>query len=670
MKKSFFILLLIGCLSAAVFLILPQLPQAGLQKRLITKFEQLLQQPCRIEKVCLQVFPHPAVMVQGLESAATELNIQSRSLALEFSYPSLLKFAPEITGVTLQGTYIKTPFTIFAKPVSDQSANAPAAADSDSKSLLNLFGMISAAEQSLHYINVQDGNWELTEVPGLEEPLNITGVTGRWQYSVRNASENLELAGAVAGGRGDLNMTWYKVDSPGTGSGGKRPDQTVNRLEVSGHLDTVSLPAFELVFAAFPDRRIRAGFARGFLEFDINGDPESGLRFTGKIAVDNHKFAIYNPDSGSERIYSQGEAKLALSGFFQRHDRYINIKSAALEFPGAATLFSRGLIRFSEPLFVDLVSELRIADLNLISSNIPVLVLPGYQVEGQLGGELKLVGNPKSAPVLQVELKSDQIILHKDSSVGTSEAEAEPPLASLDSKESCVLEPLKQAEQFLKSVAGWGWLVKSDCQIKALELPELKITAISLLAEKNLMQLEIERLSADFGKSGQLRLSLILENLLHEPRWQASLIARKFNLKPFRESFATTGILDGSLVGSGLLDSESELLASLNLNGKWRLRQGVFLNSPLYNAFTDFLKQKSRIKLGSGFTDFAGKFVLRDKVLRLKQMQLRLGGNQVNAGGRFFVDSDRLKFKGSFLAKTSPSIPFNLSGSLQKPQFQ
>ncbi len=664
MKKSFFIPFLVVSLLAAAILILPQLPQVDLQKHLTAKFEQLLQQPCRIGKVNLQIFPHPAVVVQDFESVTDSLNIKSRALALEFSYPSLLKFSPEITGVTSQGTFIKTPFTTLAKLDSDQPANAIEAV-SGSKSLVNLMGMVSAREQNLHYINIQDGNWELTEVPGLDEPLKVTDIAGRWQYSVRNSSENLELVGAVAGGRGDLDMTWYKVEKSEAGDGEKLPDQAINRLEVTGHLDAASLPVYEILLAASSDKRIRFGFARGFLEFDINGDPQAGLRFTGKFAVDNHKFAIYDTESDRETIYSQGEAKLSLSGFFQRHDSYINIKSVALEFPGAATLFSRGLIRFSEPLFVDLVNELKIDDLKLISSNIPVLVLPGYQVEGQLGGELKLVGNPTSAPVLQIKLKSDQIVLHK-----SVPADPQSETSQADLRNDSTLKPGIQAVQFLKSVAGWDWLLKSDCQIKTLKLPELTVTDISLLAEKNLMQLEIERLVAHFGKSGQLRLSLILDNLLQNPHWQASLIAKKFNLKPFRESFLMTGILDASLVGSGLLNSDSKLLGSLNLNGKWRLRQGTFFNFPLYKAFTGFLKQKRQIQLGSGFTDFAGKFVLRDKVLRLKQMKLRSDGNQVNVGGRFFVDNDRLKFNGNFIGKTSSTIPFKLSGNLQKPLFQ
>ena len=658
MKKSFFLLLLlIIALLTGIVLLLPQLPQADLQKRLTVKLEQLLQQPCRIDKVSLQVFPCPAVVIQGVVSHDAALDIKAETVALEFSYASLIKFSPEIAGVSLQGLFVKTPFAIFAQSVSGQAQNS-LAGNPESPSLTDLISKALASEKNLRYIKLHDVNWELAAVPGLDEPLNITNISGRWQSSVRNLSESLKLSGAVGGGRGDLDMVWYQAGQSEATGDEKLLDQDVNRLEASGHLDGVSLPVYEMLSAAFPGKKIRAGFARGFLEFDINGDPEAGLRFTGKFAVDNHKIAVYDVAAESEKIFSQGEAKLSLSGFFQRHDSYINIKSAALEFPGAATLFSRGLIRFGEPVFVDLVNELKVSDLGRISTNLPILAVPGFQAAGQMNGELKLVGNPTSSPVLQINLKSEQIVLHKD-------VPATPQTVA-----GRTLEPGAQAVKLLKFIAGWGWLIKSDCQVKTLQLPELKLADVSLQAEKSLTQLEIERLSARFGKSGQLRLSLVLENLLQDPHWQASLIAEKFNLKPFSRTFLMTGTLDAALVGGGMLYSDSELPSALNLNGKWRLRSGAFVGFPLFSSFTDFIKQQKRIKLSPGFKDFSGKFVLRDKVLRLKKMTLHFSENQVDAGGRFFTDSKRLRLNGRLNPKFSPPIPFSLSGNLQNPVFQ
>jgi len=240
--------------------------------------------------------------------------------------------------------------------------------------------------------------------------------------------------------------------------------------------------------------------------------------------------------------------------------------------------------------------------------------LPGYQAEGQLGGELKLVGNPASAPVFEVKLKSDQIVLRQDVPADMHPADDD---IRAESKENRTLEPASQAVQLLKSVAGWAWLIKSDWQIKTLELPELTITDISLQAEKSLMQLEIERLAASFGKSGQLRLSLILESLLQDPHWQASLIAEKFNLKPFRKTFSMTGVLDASLVGSGLLDSNSELPSGLNLNGKWRLRQGAFVKIPLLVPSPILSNRKNRFSWVQVFKIFPVNllFVIRSCVL-------------------------------------------------------
>jgi hypothetical protein len=203
-----------------------------------------------------------------------------------------------------------------------------------------------------------------------------------------------------------------------------------------------------------------------------------------------------------------------------------------------------------------------------------------------------------------------------------------------------------------------------------LELPGLIVSNLSLLAEKSLTRLEIERLTAHFGKSGRLRLSLVLENLLHEPRWQASLIAEKFYLKPFRKTFLVDGILDASLVGGGVLASDSELVQGLDLHGKWNLRQGAFVNYPLFNSFTDFLAQKGRTRLGTRFAAFSGKFALRDKVLQLDRVKLISGGNQVNGGGRFFVTDKNLQLSGQFIPKKSSSLSFKITGDTENPIFK
>ncbi|MCK5915241.1 MAG: hypothetical protein KAG92_03800, partial [Deltaproteobacteria bacterium] len=385
-------------------------------------------------------------------------------------------------------------------------------------------------------------------------------------------SEQLNLSGALYGGRGGFKITWYQVEKPMLAGAEKSPDKAGERLEISCAIDDVSLPSDTIKLLSDTDKSLRFGFTKAHLDFDVNGDPEAGLRFTANFAAVDHTATIYDINLDSGKNCSRGAVKASLTGFSQCHDGYVNIKSASLEYPGAATLFYRGLVRFNEPLFVDLISELKVADLNLLARSIPPLTLPGYLVKGELAGQLKLIGNPNSAPVLQVELKSDQITLQEtELSRPLSEVSPAVTTGSLFSGFN------NQFVNFCKLVAKWEWLVKSDCRLGALQLPDMTIFDLSLLAEKNLVQVEVERLAARFGESGELRLSFILEDLLHEPHWQASLIAKKLDLKPFTKTLRFNGILDASLVGGGLLESDSEFVGELGLNGKWHLRQGAFV---------------------------------------------------------------------------------------------
>ena len=218
-------------------------------------------------------------------------------------------------------------------------------------------------------------------------------------------------------------------------------------------------------------------------------------------------------------------------------------------------------------------------------------------------------------------------------------------------------------------MAKWEWIVKSDCRIGLLDLPELDLAELSFLAEKNLVQLEIERLAASFGKHGQIRLSLILDDLLHEPRWQASLVAEKLNLKPFSKTLSLTGILDASLVGEGRLRSGSEVGEDLVLNGKWQLGQGGFAGQPLFTAFKRFLEeQKGALKV-AGFSGFSGKFALREKVLRFDDLSLRSSKSQLKARGRFFTVDERFDFRGQFSQGSSFLQSFRLGGNLKNPIF-
>ncbi len=676
--RRFLLPLVVIGLFAVLPLLLPLVPQPGLKGRLINEFSKALQQPCQVQDARLKLLPRPTIAVQGMSCIAPGFNFKVRSLDLDFSLFSLLSFSPLIGSIHLRGVLAEIPFASLF----------PEAGIEEETSTLSpglLERVVKGKAQGPTLFSLHDAICKVTKIPGLKKPLLFTTLEGKWRSQPQNQSENLELAGFVNGGQGHLQVTWYKVDEVGAPESGLSDMDVGDRLEIACRLQGVSLQEFEAVFWGSSESRWQVDFEKGDLEFDVNGDPEAGLRFSGRIAAVEHHLSQYEIIPDSVQLWSQGALKANFSGFFQRREGYLNIKNAAFEYPGAATLFSRGLIRFRKPIFVDLVSHLRVDDLDRTINHCPLLQLSGYQCEGRLESDLKLVGNPFLAPVLQVELNSEKIVLRevlplstKPGLIADSDLEMIQPAPEIG--EGTTLEAAADdrivssdyqgmAANFLRSLAKWEWIVKSDCRIGMLDLPELDLAELSFLAEKNLVQFEIERLAASFGKYGQVRLSLILDDLLHEPRWQASLVAEKLNLKPFSNTLSLTGILDASLVGEGRLKPGSEVGEDLVLNGKWQLGQGSFSGQPLFTAFKYFLEQQRGAFEVAGFSGFSGKFALREKVLRFDDLRLRSPESQLKARGRFFTVGERFDFRGQFSQGSSFLQSFRLTGNLKNPIF-
>ncbi len=670
--------IVIGLL-AGLFLLLPLIPQPGLKDRLISEFSQALQQPCQVEKVGFKLLPRPAIEVRGFACSTPGINLKARSLDLDFSIISLLSLSPRIDGIHLRGVLVELSFTsLFPKDVVGTE-------------VFHLFpgrlkSIVKGKAQSPILLSLHDAICVVSKVPGLNKPLLFTGLEGEWCCQPKNQSESLELTGALNGGQGRLQVTWYKVDEVVAPESGSTDVDSGDRLEISGRLRGVSLAeSGTALWGSSFKSRWRADFEKGDLDFDINGNPGDGLRFSGRIAVADHHLSRYEISRDSVQLWSQGALKASLSGFFQPRKGYLNIKNAAFEYPGIATLFSRGLVHFRKPFFVDLVNHLKVDDLGQTIGRCPFLDLPGYYCEGGLEGDLKLIGNPLNAPVLKVELSSEKIVLRVSEPLSVNrtpilEVDSHNPQLNPESGESMTSKSVPDSRSrlsdyqdmsvnFLQSLAKWEWIVKSDFRIGLLELPDLQLVELSFLAEKNLVQLEIERLAARFGKQGQVRLSLILDDFLHGPRWQASLVVEKFDLKPFNKTLSLTGILDLSLVGGGWLGSGPERGEELVFDGKWQLLQGSFAGQPLFTAFNRFLEQDGLSYMSPGFSGFSGKFALRDRILRLDGLDIRSSGRQLKAKGRFFRGDERLYFRGSFSEKGSLLRSFSLKGDLQEPLF-
>ena len=670
--------LVVGLLAVLAFL-LPLVPQPTLQNHLQSELSKALQRPCQVSDVRLKVLPRLALEVDDLSCRGSELNLQVNSLKLDISILSLLSFSPLIKAAHLYGVLAEVPFSSCSSGTGEQAKISPLFT-----SLKRTFDQGRKGFDASLYLH--EAICKLTEIPGCKSPLLFSNINGSWQLQSKHQSENFVVTGDLNGGSCTLQVTWYKVEtelSPESVPPETNRDSG-DRIEVTCALQGVSMPESAALSFGSLENSWRADFDMGDLEIDINGNPDGGMRFSGKLAAFDHHLTRSGTTPKPAQLCSQGAFKADFSGFFQRRDGYLNIKNIFMEYPGSATLFSRGLIRFREPLFVNLFNHLKVDDLARTIQSCPWLRLQNYQSDGSLEGDLKLVGNPFSSPVLKLELNSEKIVLQSlnpalESSgpvaiVGTKKVDS---LENLEGKslEVDLNKPFRLSdwrdgvEKFLQQIAHWDWIVKSDCRIESLELPDIQLRDLTFVAEKNLLQLEVERLAARFGEKGQARLSLILDDLLHEPRWQASLVAEKLNLKPFKRKLGLTGVLDAALVGGGRLGSGNERSDELTLKGKWQLRHGAFIEQPLFVSFNRFLEGSGGALQRTGFSSFSSAFSLRDKILRLDNLKIRFADRQLQARGRFLTDPQQFDLSGQLRGKDSPDLPFNLSGNLDTPEF-
>ncbi|MBN2809684.1 MAG: hypothetical protein JXR80_09360 [Deltaproteobacteria bacterium] len=671
----------------ALFCLLPRIPQARLQHYLQAQFSQILPWPCQMQDVRIKLLPRPALAVQAFVCNSSAFNLQVDTLELDLSPLSLLTFSPRIKALRLLGGQAAIPFAWLTSEAAGSLLPR--------RLLLRLLHSAESGDAGFSgLITVQDGACTLTGVPGCKAPLRLTHIESEWSLKAQDQSKNFLLAGELNGGECTLKANWYKVEMPPASEKSAPPAEgsdAGDRLALSLQCKGLSLLPSEALALNLRDNRWLADFNRADLALDIDGNPDGGLRFSGRFAASEHHFSRLTANPEAAQPWSQGALQANFSGFFQRRDGYLNIKSISLEYPEKASLFTRGLIRFREPFFVNLVNHIKVADLTRTMSAWPPLALPEYQVEGSLEGDFKLIGNPFSAPVLELKLQAEKIAVRAEAAPAASAAV--PADDNLVMASAATFMPSEKpggvaagpglevspwsvfrerGENLLWRLAAWGWIVKSDCRIETLLWNAISLREFTLVAEKNLLQLEIERLAARFGSQGQVRLSLILDELLQIPRWQASLVAEKFDLKPFEKTLALTGVLDASLVGGGRLRVAGQESGGLNLKGKWQLSQGRFFGQPLFEALQHFLEQEgsSLWSLGAGaFSRSSGEFSWRDKVLRLDDFAMTFSDKSLQAQGRFFTDPEQLDFRGKLNSREKVLVGFHLSGVLAAPKF-
>ncbi len=630
-----FCLLYPGIILAGLVLlgfILPAIPQSGLRQRLENRLRQTSNGDLRTGEVRLQVFPRPGIVARDIVLVFPSLKLVLKRLELDFSLLSLLSFKPEVS--TLQLTRGTVDTSVGREQVLGLLAEGVAA----------LF-----PGTAISRIRFSELTLRAPSPPGSSAPLELSGLAGRWLKLAGRGNESLKLAAACSGGRLKLETTWYNNDSAEaeTGStGGTTPLEEVNGVEVKARLSDA-----EFHFSGNPETTDQ-GFGElicrhSDLRLEVNGSVADGLRFSLALKTPDHSLTAFDENSEIRGKITQGPLEFKGSGYFQPQAGYLNLKSAALALPGSAVVYTRGLVRFCEPFFVDLVSHFRIDDLEQACRSFSALLPDDFKARGELTGDLKLVGNLFDMPVLKTEMKAGKIEVETGSGVELSS-----------------LNPL------LGFLAGWEWLADCDCRIDSLQWNGLGMKNLVLTAKKKTTQFEIERLSAEFESRGRARLTLVVDDLLDSSRWQASLVTRGIDLSRFGfgKDFPSSR-LDLSLVGGGPCGGDVDYRKTTEFDGKWSIRQGRFTRQSLFAAFNRFLAAAGRKPWPGDFTG-SGKAAFRNSSLGLTDVLLKFpGSRQVSGRGSCSFAPSRLDFRG-WLREKGYQAPFVLQGTLESPLFK
>ncbi len=641
-------LLLCGVFLVFGCLLLPQIPQVRLADWLKRRFVRQFVSPPVFSKAYLVLLPRPGLLLSDFKIVCPDYTLAVSQFRLDLSFAGLLRGKIVFRRCTLRKGEVV--FVHGIEPLLPMFEKCPS-------TQLPLAELSSVVWNDVRFIMAK------TAV-SKGFPLRFGLVRGDWHRSRRFGTEVLNLAGTLNGGRLSCRVTWYQK------SGRKMAAGEDEGVEVTLHLKGAAFNAHLLshfgsgtgFLASSPEKRVAVktkkeqkegavsvlGYgitARGVdADLNLNGDPAVGLRLT--LVLDLSGFKFIRPGGVALPLFVPGRLRVRGTGFLQPHSGYFNLRSAALSLPGTATLFSRGLVRFHDSLLVDLVNHLQVEKLGRLLRMFPDLKSLPVQLRGALSGECKLAGDPCCSPSIIVSLGADRI----ESFSRSSQPRLERSQVLLPEKEEAEAVAVPSGSsgrffwvrRFVERLAAWNGLLKGKVRIGELCWEGQVFKNFELDAEKKHFQFVIERLAADFPAGGKGRLTLVLSELLDdEPRWQASLITRKFPVSLVSPSLLPDlpgGRLDLSLVASGRLPVAATSVAAgaaLNLEGRFSLEQGRIAPAlPLWAAFKTFLTARGRAVWLPEFSA-RGKFTLHRQVMRLNGIELLFsGGRNLRLQGR------------------------------------
>ena len=643
------VLVVVGILLAVVP---PLLPLTSLQLKVERQLQHYLGQPVHMSTLRFQFFPLPAFTAEKL--VVDELTAGSRQPSLtsdrveaglnvlalcrgRFAIDKLVFSGSRLSGSFRDGHFMPAGLLRLPEPAGVSTVAVPP---------LEIPGSVmNSASRQLPYvlpgsrftIKVIDGSCKLANFTGLTEGLQLRKVEARYSYDPSHSGSAFHGEGTCLGGRFGADFYWHL---PKDGS-----EAQAGSLQLDGKLQLVGVLLKNLRLR-LPESAnfLDIPYGSGNLELEINGHPDKGFTIACRATINNLMIErLLGAVVGKQRLVQNLSADLVATGYLAIKDNYINLKSVRLNLPGGTTVFSTGLIKYGDRLVLDLLNDVKVPKLEDLIAGLPMVFGIIGAPTGDCSGKINIIGNLAANPVLRLNLSSQHLSFLRPgmgTAVGRENSLSE---NSAGGGNGC--SPMKSLERLLAWFVDSDWLTKVHWTVDQLDLCPASFSEVELVGKKEMNQLVIEKLAGKIA-DGDLRVSLVVDDLLHEPLWNGSLVIKKVNLGKVLSDWPLTGEMDGSLVLGGKAptvdDPSSAWLYSLRGSGILTVHKGAFKA----NRLTDSLFGFSRL-IGLQAADFLAPFSRLNIPVKISTKICRMKKLQLSSPWYFFQGDGGLDFAGN-----------------------
>jgi hypothetical protein len=200
----------------------------------------------------------------------------------------------------------------------------------------------------------------------------------------------------------------------------------------------------------------------------------------------------------------------------------------------------------------------------------------------------------------------------------------------------------------------------------------LALDDVSFTAHKQLTRLDVEQCRAGLGNGG-FRLSLVVEDLIHEPVWTASFRAESLDLQALLPGFPLRAPATGFLVLEGQADPVGAVdYAALRGRGEVAFAAGAVLDTPLTRALGGFAEEIGGLAppWPGAFDRAAAEIEIDHRRWRMKNLEIVAPEWHLLGAVVYDHDRQRLSGRGALTGPAGSRWELRVSGPPMAPDYR